>query len=139
MQHKARTFSASLPARLNSATGPGTLARAARILLVLATPAAGAASMTGCGPAPAKELKNPDPSGKIPAIKQAVRLRDLRGVPHMVADLDSDDAAVRLFAIQGLRRLTGETFGYRYYDDEEEREPALKRWQEWLAQQQQDR
>jgi hypothetical protein len=57
----------------------------------------------------------------------------------MVEDLSSDDAAVRMFAIGGLRRLTGETFGYNYYDDEDAREPAVKKWQEWLAAQQQQR
>ena len=51
----------------------------------------------------------------------------------MVRDLGSDDPAVRLFAIGGLERMTGETLGYRYYDDEHARDLAIKRWQAWLS------
>ena len=90
--------------------------------------------MAGCGPPPVKKLSNPDPSGKIPAIKQAVRDKDRRAVPQLVKELESDDAAVRLFAIEALHRLTGQDFGYRYYDDEEIRQPAVDRWRAWLEQ-----
>jgi len=94
---------------------------------------AAAAPLAGCsGPAPEKAVTNPDPAGKIPAYKEAVRAHDRKAVRQMVKDLDSDDPAVRLFAIEGLRRLTGETFDYKYYDDEHTRRPALKRWQAWL-------
>ncbi len=87
----------------------------------------------GCGgPAPLQLVSNPDPSGKIPAIKTAVRQRDTSAARQLVKDLDSDDDAVRFYAIGGLRRLTGETFGYRYYDDEDARAPALHRWRQWL-------
>ncbi len=90
----------------------------------------------GCGgPPPVRSVANPDPSGKVPAIKQAVRDNDRTKVPLLVKDLDSDDPAVRFYAIGGLQRLTGETFGYRYSDDEDRRKPALKRWQQWLAEQ----
>ncbi len=84
-------------------------------------------------PRPEKDVKNPDPSGKIPAYKQAVREKDRSATVQMVKDLDSDDPAVRLFAIVGLRRLTGETFGYQYFDDAHQRRPAVKRWTQWLA------
>jgi hypothetical protein len=77
-------------------------------------------------------VNNPDLTGKIPAIKQAVATKDLAAAQQLVTDLDSDDPAVRFYAIQGLQRLTGETFGYRYFDDEEERKPALGKWQAWL-------
>lgn len=92
--------------------------------------------VAGCGcttPRPEKDVRNPDPSGKIPAYKEAVRARDRSAVGQMVKDLDSDDPAVRLFALVGLRRLTGETFGYQYFDDEPQRRPAVKRWEAWLA------
>jgi hypothetical protein len=103
----------------------------------LSTVVALAGGVAGCGgPPPEKKLGNPDPSGKIPAIKQAVRLHDRAAVEQLVKDLDSDDPAVRFYSIGGLQRLTGETFGYEYYHDEEQRKPALKHWQEWLEQQQ---
>jgi len=92
----------------------------------------------GCGRGRVKpDIHSPDPSQKIPGIVRAVRQRDLPEARHMVEDLSSDDAAVRMFAIGGLRRLTGETFGYNYYDDEDAREPAVKQWREWLAAQEQ--
>ena len=37
------------------------------------------------------------------------------------------------FVGHGLQKLTGETLGYRYYDDESARAPAIARWRAWLA------
>lgn len=91
----------------------------------------------GCGgPPPAREVSNPDLSGKIPAIKDSVERHDMESVHQLVRDLDSDDPAVRFYAIQGLQRLTGETFGYQYFADEQARKPALDRWKAWLSSQQ---
>ncbi|CAN5551121.1 hypothetical protein BH10PLA1_BH10PLA1_10470 [soil metagenome] len=70
---------------------------------------------------------------KIPAISIAVQKKDLHAAKQMVKDLDSEDPAVRFYSIQGLRRLTGQTFDYVYYDDAMARQPSVKRWQEWLA------
>jgi hypothetical protein len=77
-------------------------------------------------------VTNPDASGKIPAIKRAVERKDLSAAAQLVKDLDSDDPAVRFYSIEGLQRLTGETFGYEFYNDEDQRSPAIKRWQAWL-------
>jgi hypothetical protein len=87
----------------------------------------------GCFGHDKPSLTSPDPSLKIPAIKCAVQDRDQGADAQLVKDLDSDDAAVRFYAIQGLHRLTGQNFGYRYYDDDVQRLPALRRWQAWLA------
>jgi hypothetical protein len=96
--------------------------------------AIGAGLAVGCGGSPpAKTLHNPDPSGKIPAIKDAVRRGDRRAAAQLIKDLESDDPAVRFYASEGLRRLTGETFGYRYFDPDEERQVAVERWQGWMA------
>ena len=76
-----------------------------------------------------------DPANKIPGIKKAVEAKDLSAAKQMVEDLDNDDPAVRFYAIEGLERLTGESFGYKYFDDELARQPALKRWQAWVDQQ----
>ena len=84
-----------------------------------AAPLAALCGLAGCGPGPQKAITNPDPSGKIPAMKEAVRVHDLRAAPQLVKDLESDDGAVRFYAIEALQRLTGETFGYVYYQDEE--------------------
>jgi hypothetical protein len=93
-----------------------------------------AGGVGGCFPSgrEAPDIKSPDPSLKIPAIKSAVQRKDMSAIGSLIKDLDSDDPAVRFFAIQGLRRLTGESFGYEYYADADERKPAVLQWQEWF-------
>ncbi len=91
----------------------------------------------GCFSAPrgTPDVTSVDPSLKIQGIAKAVDQKDRSKAQQMVKDLDNDDAAVRFYAIEGLERLTGETFGYRYYDDEDQRKPAVKRWQDWMREQ----
>jgi len=69
---------------------------------------------------------------KVPAVKEAVENKDPRVASQLVADLDSDDPAVRFYAIEGLRRLTGETFGYQYYQDHDALRPSIEKWRQWL-------
>lgn len=80
-------------------------------------------------------IADDDASFKIPAIKEAVEEKDRDAIPQLIDDLDSDDPAVRFYSIEALRRLTGETFGYRYYQSETERQPAIERWKAWSAKQ----
>jgi len=84
----------------------------------------------GCGHGP-RHVTDEDPGDKIPAIEAAAKAHDQRAIPQLVRDLASDDSAVRFYAIDALHRLTGKTLGYRYYDDDEKRKPALLRWREW--------
>ncbi|MDB5290190.1 MAG: hypothetical protein JWL69_1431 [Phycisphaerales bacterium] len=86
----------------------------------------------GCIPHGPRVVSDPDPECKIPAIKVAVAHHDRKVIPQLITDLNSDDPAVRFYAIDGLRVLTGENFGYVYYEDEELRKPAVKRWHDWL-------
>lgn len=94
-------------------------------------------AVCGCGGAGphVKNLSDPDPAAKIPAIKQKVRENDRTSTEQLVKELSSDDPAVRFYAIEGLRRLTGETFDYYYYQDEDQRKPAIEKWNQWLASQ----
>lgn len=80
-------------------------------------------------------VSDPDLRVKALAIKQAVRKEDQRAIEPLIDDLDSDDPAVRFFAIEGLQKLTGERFGYEYYLDREQRRPAVQRWREWRQRQ----
>jgi hypothetical protein len=80
-------------------------------------------------------INSDDPDLKILAMKQDVNRKDARDVPTMVDDLESDDPAIRFYAIQSLRRLTGDDFGYRFYEDDDQRAPALAQWQAWLMHQ----
>jgi len=85
----------------------------------------------GCVPRPASSISDPDPIISIPAIKQASH-DGPDAVRALVERLDSDDPAIRFYAIRSLQKLTGQTLGYRYYDDAEERRPAVEQWQRWL-------
>lgn len=89
----------------------------------------------GCGAPPQRAVSNPDPAGKIPGIEDAVRDHDRSVIPQLVKCLDSDDPAVRFYAIRALHILTGQSFGYRYYDDQDQRRPAVICWKQWLAKQ----
>jgi hypothetical protein len=88
--------------------------------------------LCGCFGRDKPSLTSRDPALKIPAIKIAVDQKDRAACADLVEDLDSDDPAVRFYAVEGLRKLTGETFGYRYYDDESARRPAVDKWKAWL-------
>lgn len=101
-----------------------------RLLYILA--ACLAFGVSGCT-APTDELYAPnDPSIRIPMAKRAVRDNDRKKLRLMFEDLSHDDPATRLFAIQGLQRMTGERFGYVYYATEEERAPAVHSWRQYL-------
>jgi len=69
----------------------------------------------------------------IPAIKSEVNAGHRGVIPYLVAGLENGDAAVRLCAIEGLQRLTGQDFGYEYYADEADRRPAVEQWKQWLS------
>lgn len=96
--------------------------------------AAGLACAPGCfggGRGPIVITSN-DPASKIPAIKNAVAARQTETVPLLVRSLESEDPAVRFYAIRGLQDLTGETFGYVWYAGERQRDPAITQWKSWL-------
>jgi hypothetical protein len=102
----------------------------ARAVAVVSLAGAG----VGCGgPRDTPSLRARDAHRKIPAIKQAVGEKDRDAIPHLVAGLENDDPAVRMYSIQGLRRLTGQTMGYRFYADDDARRDAVQRWKQWLA------
>jgi hypothetical protein len=92
-----------------------------------------AALIAGCTlPPTTRDLNDAEPTAKIPAIKMAALKKDDAHISQLVEDLDSDDPAIRLFAIRALKDLTGETFDYQYFDDDLERQPALRSWHQWL-------
>ncbi len=103
-----------------------------RLLLLLAI----AAAALGCFSPDPPDLRSGHAPRKIPAIKQAVAGGDEKAIPQLVADLQSDDPAVRFYAIGGLERLTGQTFGYLYYADAPARRDAVMKWRQWLEERQ---
>lgn len=93
-----------------------------------------ALGVTGCIGADPPSIKSHDPTRLVPAIKEAVESGDMSAVPYLIADLDSDDPAVRFYSIDGLQRLTKQgDMGYVYYQDETDRLPAIQRWKDWWA------
>ncbi len=92
-------------------------------------------ALSACGPGPLKpSLNESDPAGKIPAMVQlgqgeAASPEQLR---ELIEALDSEDPAVRLYAIETLHRVTRRDFGYRYYAPPDERRERAARWRLWL-------
>lgn len=92
-------------------------------------------SLVGClGGSGPRTISNEDPAIKIPLIRTAVERGDRSVMPQLVSDLDSEDAAVRFYAIDGLRRLTGEDYGYDWRMDKDGRRPAVEQWRATIGQ-----
>jgi hypothetical protein len=95
-----------------------------------------AGGAAGCNePTGPRSIANHDVNVKIQAMKVAAERKETRDLPQLVKELESDDPAVRLFAIESLHRITGQDFGYVYYRDRETRQPAVERWKQWLTDQ----
>jgi len=89
----------------------------------------------GCFPRETQSIGAVDPAASIPAMQEAARKKDKTAVPALVKQLSSDDPAVRFYAINALKEITGQTFNYRYFDDAGERKPAVERWEKWVVDQ----
>jgi hypothetical protein len=85
------------------------------------------------GPRGQAVITDPDPANKIRAFKIAEEHKDMTAVRQLVKDLESDDPAVRFYAINTLQRLTNQTFGYQYFANEEQRAAAVQQWNAWLT------
>lgn len=66
---------------------------------------------------------------------RAAEAGNREALPYLVDRLTDSERAVRMYAILALRRLTGQTLGYCYYDPPAERDVAVARWRRWLAKQ----
>jgi hypothetical protein len=78
------------------------------------------------------EIQSPDPAVRIRAIIHATRAKDAQATPLIVDRLEDEDEAVRLVAIESLKKLTGNEFGYRAFDPPYVRSKAVERWRSWL-------
>lgn len=79
-----------------------------------------------------ERFQDEDPSVRMKAVLRAGRWKDRESVPYLVDRLTDGEAEVRFAAILALRRITDETFGYRYYEPAAKREQAVRRWRQWL-------
>ena len=90
-------------------------------------------ALAGCDASVAPSFDDPVPEARIGALERAAASGDLSSVPRCVENLASDDAAVRMAAAGALRRLTGETLGYRFDAPAKDRAAAIERWRAWVA------
>lgn len=88
------------------------------------------ALLGACTP-PASEggFDSDNPASKLYAIRRAGDQGDRAAIPKLVEQLDSDDPAVRLMAIEALERLTGARLDYNPYSSDEARESSIEAWQ----------
>lgn len=100
-----------------------------RIALLAAT-----LTLTSCARPPGG-FDSPEPASRLYAVTDAARTEDRSSIPSLIALLDSDDPAVRLYSIQTLQKLTGQTLGYEHAAPEWERKPAVDRWIDWYQSQ----
>jgi HEAT repeat protein len=86
----------------------------------------------GCQPPRASEggFDSPDPASKLYAIHRAGQQRDASAIPHLIEQLNNDDPAVRMYAIEALERITGSRLGYSPYASLMDRNEAVLRWAE---------
>lgn len=90
-------------------------------------------TVMGCAPpAITGGFDSPHAASRLFAARRAAAETDpariAAAMPGLIRNLDSDDPAVRLLSIEALEELTGETFGYRHFDPEWLRAPAVARW-----------
>lgn len=88
----------------------------------------------GCTPREDRSITAIDPLNSIPAIQEAAQKKDYRAIPALIRQLDNDDPAIRFYAIAALRDITGQSFGYHYFDNADERKSAVQKWWQWAEQ-----
>lgn len=92
-----------------------------------------ACALAACDASVAPSFDDPTPEARIGALERASATGDLSSVPRCVENLSADDAAVRMAAAAALRRLTGETLGYRFDAPTADRAAAIERWRVWVS------
>ncbi len=79
-----------------------------------------------------EQLTSGSPVDQAAAAVWLAERGDTASVHRLVGLLESEDPSVRMYAILALRRLTGETYGYAWYDDADSRRDAVERWRDSL-------
>ncbi len=76
-------------------------------------------------------LKDPFFGVYTPVLEGLGNLRHKRAVPHFIRFLRDTDPRVRGVANSSLMVTTGKAMAFRATANEEKREKAVKRWEEW--------
>lgn len=76
-------------------------------------------------------LDDPNPETKFYAADTLVRLEYKEAVPTLIDALGGTDDAKCAISFKTLSAVTGQTFGYRFFDSAEKREASAKLWAAW--------
>jgi len=102
---------------------------------VLSGIGAAALGLLGCAHSDdAIGFQEQDPAARLRAVRRAAETRDQSSIPQLIDELESDDPAQRMLAIQALQEITGQTLGYDHAAGPEQRAAAVRRWAEWYSQ-----
>ena len=90
-------------------------------------------AIVGCGTAPKsfRSLVDPAPLTRARAVGLGDRVPDQQAIPALIARLEDPDPVVRLSADEGLRKRTGQDFGFVAWAEPGERAAAVGRWDAW--------
>ncbi|HPD16628.1 MAG TPA: HEAT repeat domain-containing protein [Planctomycetota bacterium] len=78
-----------------------------------------------------RQLESVSALARMQAVSSLTRFGDKRFVPHLIKALRDPERVVRDRAIQGLRKLTGEGFGFLADASAQNREEAVQLWERW--------
>lgn len=95
-----------------------------------------APAIAGCGaltPRTFRALSNPAPVVRAGAVGLGDEQPDAVAIPAWIDRLDDKDSVVRLAANEGLKKRTGQDFGFVPWAEPSERAPAVSRWRAWWA------
>jgi hypothetical protein len=91
---------------------------------------------SGCGRVRPVDLcdrfQHEDPAVRTAAALEVGRTGNREGLSYLVDRLTDPEPEVRFAAIMALRRITGQTMGYRYHDRPAAQADAVARWRQWL-------
>lgn len=107
-------------------------ARDLKALAVRGALAATCVLPASCAPDIKPSYDDPTPAARIGAIRNTAATQSRKDIPRLVENLANDDPAVRLAAIEALRRITGTTLGYSASAIRSERNAGIERWKAWL-------
>ncbi|MFA5863652.1 MAG: HEAT repeat domain-containing protein [Phycisphaerae bacterium] len=82
-----------------------------------------------------RDIQSPDPCIRMKAVIYAGNSKDKRAIPLLVDRLEDEDEAVRVAAIESLKQITGQDFGYRCFDPPYVRAKAVQQWRQWMKEQ----
>ena len=94
-----------------------------------------AGALAGCAsPETARSMaQSSDPVVRAKGCKLAGDDRQTAMVPLLVDRLEDPDSAVRFFAIEALRRITGTDLDYREADTPAAKAKTIARWRQYVA------